>query len=258
MICQSMANQGTVYHWARDHRTHHKHSETESDPHNASRGFFFAHVGWLLLKKDNKVGDAGSKLDLTDLKNDPVLKVQNALNPWWNLFWCFAFPTLVAMQWGENWWTAYLVPGVFKYVITLHATWCVNSVAHLWGERPYSHQNPAENPIVAFFAAGEGWHNWHHSFPYDYNASELGLSDQYNPTKLFIDTAASLGLVWGRKTAKKTWAKRLESLQRDASRDSPDHTPKLVSQTKGPMLLKTREVTIDGVNVEELRRKKRG
>ena len=45
MVFASMANQGTVFHWARDHRTHHRHSETPSDPHNARRGFFFAHVG---------------------------------------------------------------------------------------------------------------------------------------------------------------------------------------------------------------------
>jgi stearoyl-CoA desaturase (delta-9 desaturase) len=52
LLCNSIANQGTVYHWARDHRTHHFHSETCADPHDAGRGFFFAHMGWLFLKKD--------------------------------------------------------------------------------------------------------------------------------------------------------------------------------------------------------------
>ncbi|RHZ05583.1 hypothetical protein DYB26_015969, partial [Aphanomyces astaci] len=44
MLCNALANQGTIYHWSRDHRVHHKWSETEADPHNANRGLFFAHV----------------------------------------------------------------------------------------------------------------------------------------------------------------------------------------------------------------------
>ena len=55
MICNSMANQGCILHWARDHRVHHKFSEMEADPHDATRGFFFAHMGWLLVKKEKAV-----------------------------------------------------------------------------------------------------------------------------------------------------------------------------------------------------------
>jgi stearoyl-CoA desaturase (delta-9 desaturase) len=51
MLANSIANQGSIFHWARDHRVHHKHSETDADPHNATRGFFYAHIGWLLVKK---------------------------------------------------------------------------------------------------------------------------------------------------------------------------------------------------------------
>ncbi len=54
MLMNSIANQGSIYHWARDHRVHHKFSETDADPHNATRGFFFAHMGWLLVKKHPK------------------------------------------------------------------------------------------------------------------------------------------------------------------------------------------------------------
>ena len=73
----------------------------------------------------------------------------------------------------------------------LHCTWCVNSVAHLWGERPYDPAiNPAEHWGVTLLAIGEGWHNWHHKYPFDYAASELGVSSKFNPTKLAIDLAA--------------------------------------------------------------------
>lgn len=49
------ANQGSIFHWSRDHRLHHKYSDTELDPHTISKGFFFAHVGWLLVKKTPKM-----------------------------------------------------------------------------------------------------------------------------------------------------------------------------------------------------------
>lgn len=55
MLMNSIANQGSIYHWARDHRVHHKYSETSADPHNATRGFFFAHIGWLYVKKHEDI-----------------------------------------------------------------------------------------------------------------------------------------------------------------------------------------------------------
>lgn len=65
MLLNSMANQGSIYHWSRDHRVHHKYSETDADPHNATRGFFFAHMGWLYVKKHPEVGDGYVYVKLT-------------------------------------------------------------------------------------------------------------------------------------------------------------------------------------------------
>ncbi|RHY72864.1 hypothetical protein DYB34_011674, partial [Aphanomyces astaci] len=73
---------------------------------------------------------------------------------------------------------------------------------------------------VAFFAMGEGWHNWHHVFPYDYAASEFGISAQWNPTKLFIDTMAKLGLVTDRKRALQAWEGRKARLYAKAVDDA--------------------------------------
>ena len=79
------------------------------------------------------------------------------------------------------------------------------------GGHPYDeHAATAENGVVALLSIGEGWHNWHHAFPHDYAASELGVSAQFNPTKLFIDLMARLGQVWGRKRADTMWERRKE------------------------------------------------
>jgi stearoyl-CoA desaturase (delta-9 desaturase) len=55
MILSSAANQGSIYHWTRDHRLHHKFSDTDLDPHTIKKGFFFAHVGWLLQPKSSEL-----------------------------------------------------------------------------------------------------------------------------------------------------------------------------------------------------------
>ena len=177
-----MANQGTIYHWSRDHRVHHKYSETE----------------------------AGNKINCDDLLEDWVVRLQKRLNPWGNLFMSFVFPMLVSMYyWEENWMNGLLVAGFFRYVFILHCTWLVNSAAHFYGETPYDPNiNPTENSIVAVLAMGEGWHNWHHVFPYDYAASEFGVGGQYNPTKLFIDACAKVGLVTDRKRALHSWEQK--------------------------------------------------
>jgi stearoyl-CoA desaturase (delta-9 desaturase) len=68
--------QNDIIEWARDHRVHHKFSETDADPHNAHRGFFFSHIGWLLVRKHPSVKEKGKGIDLSDLLNDPVCAMQ--------------------------------------------------------------------------------------------------------------------------------------------------------------------------------------
>lgn len=75
-IGQSIAGQNCIYIWSRDHRIHHKYSDTNADPHNVRRGFFFSHVGWLMTKKHPEVKEKGQKIDLSDLRADPVVKFQ--------------------------------------------------------------------------------------------------------------------------------------------------------------------------------------
>uniref|UniRef100_A0A8C9LQE1 Stearoyl-CoA desaturase 5 n=2 Tax=Piliocolobus tephrosceles TaxID=591936 RepID=A0A8C9LQE1_9PRIM len=75
-VANSMAFQNDIFEWSRDHRAHHKYSETDADPHNARRGFFFSHIGWLFVRKHPDVIEKGRKLDVTDLLADPVVRIQ--------------------------------------------------------------------------------------------------------------------------------------------------------------------------------------
>jgi len=226
MLCNSIANQGSIFHWARDHRVHHKYSETDADPHNATRGFFFAHMGWLFVKKHPAVVKAGRELDFSDLKADSLVMFQKKLDPWFTLYMCFIMPAQIATLWGEDFWNGFYVAGGLRYCVVLHFTWLVNSAAHLYGDHPYDVLSyPSENPFVSFCSVGEGWHNWHHKYPFDYAASEFGVSSQFNPSKLVIDIFAALGLVWGRKRGTNSWS--LGKARRDRDRANGVALPKL-------------------------------
>jgi stearoyl-CoA desaturase (delta-9 desaturase) len=223
MICNSIANQGSIFHWARDHRVHHKFSETDADPHNATRGFFFAHMGWLFVKKHPDVVKVGRELDFSDLLEDSLVMFQKKLDPWFALYCCFVLPAQIASKgWGEEFWNGFFVAGALRYIVVLHFTWLVNSAAHLYGDHPYDVLSyPSENPFVSYCSVGEGWHNWHHKYPFDYAASEFGISSQFNPSKLFIDSMAMCGQVWDRKRGTAAWAMGRSRRDRDAADGKP-------------------------------------
>lgn len=77
VMFQTMAFQNSVIEWVRDHRVHHKFTDSNADPHNASRGFFFSHMGWLMCKKHPDVKKFGAKVNMTDLESDPLLAFQH-------------------------------------------------------------------------------------------------------------------------------------------------------------------------------------
>lgn len=193
-FANSMAFQNDIYEWARDHRVHHKFSETDADPHNALRGFFFSHIGWLLVRKHPDVIEKGKKLELADLKADKVVMFQRKYYKPSILIMCFMVPMMVPWYlWGESLWVGYFIPGLLRYALVLNATWLVNSAAHMWGNRPYDTTiNPRENRFVAFSAIGEGFHNYHHTFPFDYATSEFGC--KLNFTTCFINLMCFVGL----------------------------------------------------------------
>lgn len=68
--------QNHIYEWVRDHRMHHKFTDTDADPYNARRGFFFSHIGWLMVRKHQNVINKGATIDMSDLDQDPLVVFQ--------------------------------------------------------------------------------------------------------------------------------------------------------------------------------------
>ncbi|KAF9413285.1 hypothetical protein HW555_008451 [Spodoptera exigua] len=166
-LMQTMAFQNHIYEWVRDHRVHHKFTETDADPHNARRGFFFSHIGWLMVRKHKDVFEKGATVDMSDLEKDPIVMFQKKTYMVLMPLLCFVIPAWIPCYfWGENPWYSWYVASITRYTVALHFTWLVNSAAHIWGNRPYDKNIGAtDNKAVAICAFGEGWHNYHHVFP---------------------------------------------------------------------------------------------
>lgn len=222
MFMNCIAFQNDLHEWVRDHRVHHKYSETDADPHNAVRGFFFSHMGWLLVRKHNDVREKGKLVDMSDILADPIVRFQMKFYlPLVGIF-CFFIPSVIPLLWGENIVIAFFVCGFLRYTVTLHSTWLVNSAAHIWGNKPYDKAiNPSENLLAAWASCGEGWHNYHHTFPWDYATGEFGY--KINVSTMFIDFFAFFGLAYDRKVVPRDIVKKRAMKFGDGTRYRDDH-----------------------------------
>ncbi|XP_071440269.1 acyl-CoA Delta-9 desaturase-like [Hetaerina americana] len=217
-IFQTIAFQNHIFEWVRDHRVHHKFSETDADPHNANRGFFFSHIGWLLVKKHPDVIRKGKTVDMSDLEEDFVVMWQKRTYLLVMPILCLILPTWIpCYYWNEDPWTSWYVCYVMRYTLSLNGTWLVNSAAHIWGTKPFDKNiSPTENIPVAIAAFGEGWHNYHHVFPWDYKAAELG-NYRTNLTTAFIDFFAWLGWAYDLKMVPVEMARKRAARTGDGS-----------------------------------------
>lgn len=90
--------QGSIKWWSRGHRAHHRYTDTELDPYNAHKGFFYSHIGWMLVKPRRRPGVA----DVSDLSKSDVVKWQHKFYLPLLLTMAFIVPTLIAwIGWGD-------------------------------------------------------------------------------------------------------------------------------------------------------------
>ncbi len=157
VFCGTLACQGGPIQWIGLHRIHHKHSDTEPDPHDSNRGFWWSHMGWMLC---NIPADDDIPRYTQDIFGDPV----------YQFFQKYFVPIQVVLglflYWLGGW--PFVIWGVFaRLVVVFHFTWFVNSATHKFGYQSHeSNDNSTNCWWVALLSFGEGWHNNHHAFQY--------------------------------------------------------------------------------------------
>ena len=194
-IFGGMALQNSILNWAARHRVHHRYvDDVERDPHSIKRGFWHAHMGWMLREWPTTEADYSR---VKDLEKDSIVMWQH--RHYWALVWAtnLGFPIVLGLLFGDLI-GMLLLAGVLRLVLSHHFTFFINSLAHMWGQRPYSDENTAvDNALVALLTWGEGYHNYHHAFQADYRNGVRWW--QYDPSKWVINLLAWVGLVHGRR-----------------------------------------------------------
>ncbi|KZT68880.1 delta 9-fatty acid desaturase [Daedalea quercina L-15889] len=183
------AVEGSIKWWSRGHRAHHRYTDTDLDPYNAHKGFWYSHVGWMIVKPRRKPGVA----DVSDLSRNEVVRWQHRWYLQLIIGMGFLVPTFVAgLGWGD-WAGGFVYAGAARLCFVHHSTFCVNSLAHWLGEAPFDDKHtPRDHVITALVTIGEGYHNFHHQFPMDYRNAIKWY--QYDPTKWFIALMQKVGL----------------------------------------------------------------
>jgi len=185
------AFENSIMMWCCEHRRHHKHVDHDEDPYDISKGFFHAHIGWLLFKLS-----AEPPYDnVVDLAQDPIVRLQHRFIHPLAFTMSFIMPTLVGWAWGGAHAAlgSFLLAGVARVVFVQHSTFFINSACHTVGNRPYSSRCSARDSwIMALFTFGEGYHNYHHEFQHDYRNGVKPW--QFDPTKWAIWLLSKVGL----------------------------------------------------------------
>lgn len=177
--------------WASDHRKHHKFVDHDGDPYDISKGFFWAHIGWLLVKLHPET----SMENVADLRKDRLVMWQHRWVQSIAVVFGLCLPAFLGYFWNgwEGALGSFLLAGILRLVVVQHSTFFINSLCHCIGKRPYSSENTARDSwIMAFLTFGEGYHNYHHTFQHDYRNGVKRLS--FDPTKWAIWGLSKLGL----------------------------------------------------------------
>ena len=184
--------------WAAVHRHHHQHADHEEDVHSPGlRGFWWAHVGWMLSARNFPTNYKRIK----DLARFPELVFLNRFDllvPFCFALFVYLFGAVIGRIWPSSGTAGaqMLVWGFFiSTVVLLHATLCINSLAHSFGHRRYATDDDSRNSLfLALITLGEGWHNNHH---HCMTAARQGFFWwEIDITFYLLKTLSWTGLIW--------------------------------------------------------------
>lgn len=187
LLLGAAAFETSAFEWSRKHRAHHQHTDTDKDPYNAQRGFWYSHLGWVLEK------DHLDPVDVSDLSADRLVSWQHRHYPLIATVMGLGVPCLIGWAFGDAW-GGLLFGGLWRVVVTYQATFSINSIAHKIGRQPYSiHGTARDSWLTAVVTMGEGYHNFHHTFPGDFR-NGVRFYD-FDPPKWLLSTLALCGVV---------------------------------------------------------------
>ncbi|KAJ5710320.1 hypothetical protein N7488_004476 [Penicillium malachiteum] len=214
-IFGAAAMEGPILWWARKHRAHHRYTDTEEDPYNAKEGLLHSHLLWMIIKQPKRT----RFIDSSDLEADPIVRWQCKHFPALAILMGWVFPIAIIGVFFNDWVGGFVYGAIMKMVYVHHSTFSINSLAHSLGERPYDDRaTPCDSLFAALITMGEGYHNFHHTFPCDYRNGVRWY--QYDCTKWTIAMWEVLGLAYDLKRVQDNEIERarLQEVEKDLTR----------------------------------------
>jgi stearoyl-CoA desaturase (delta-9 desaturase) len=189
LLIAAMAFQGSALRWSSDHRRHHRQVDTDEDPYTINKGFFHAHLGWMLFKDRHPDVDVIPR----DLASNKWVQFQHKYYIPIASFMGFILPGILGSLFSFGFWPGVLIGGLTRIVLSQHSTFLINSAAHTFGNQPYTDKNSARDSFtMAILTFGEGYHNYHHYFQVDYRNGVRWY--QWDPSKWLIALMAIAGV----------------------------------------------------------------
>jgi stearoyl-CoA desaturase (delta-9 desaturase) len=184
LLAQSTAQKSVLW-WASKHRHHHRHADTEHDVHSpVHTSFAYSHLGWIFARQHDRFDSA----TIADLTKFPELR-------WLHRFEIAPAVALALICFAIDGWAGLFVGFFWSTVAVYHGTFCINSLAHVHGDKHYVTGDESRNNWwLAIITMGEGWHNNHHA--YQYSVRQGFRWWQWDPTWYLILGLSKLGLVW--------------------------------------------------------------
>lgn len=183
-FAQSSAQKSVLW-WAAKHRHHHLHSDTAEDVHSPRhKGFMYSHFGWMFYRRH----DATDLMKVGDFASYPELMWLHKLEV------CPAI-VLGALCFSTAGWSGLVVGFLWSTVLLYHATFCINSLAHVRGGKRYvTGDDSRNNWLLALLTMGEGWHNNHHACQ---SSARQGFRWwELDATYYVLVVLSWLGIVW--------------------------------------------------------------
>jgi stearoyl-CoA desaturase (delta-9 desaturase) len=180
-LAQTSAQKGVLW-WAAHHRDHHRHADRPDDVHSPREGFWWAHVGWILSTRHATYDPRR----IADFARYPELR-------WLERHHWVPTAAFAAAVYAVGGWPAFVWGYLLATVLVYHATFAINSVAHIWGTRDFATPDDSRNNWwLAILTLGEGWHNNHH---YCMSSSRQGRTWwQVDATYVGLRLLAALGV----------------------------------------------------------------
>lgn len=174
--------------WCSDHRVHHTHVDTEQDPYNIKKGFFWAHMGWIMVRQEGPETYPMS----ADLRRNRLVMWQHRYYLPISVTVGILLPTLIGAMMGSPL-GGLGIAALGRIVFVHHTTFFINSLCHMIGDRTFNDDHTARDSwLMAVFTFGEGYHNFHHSFQADYRNGVRWY--HFDPGKWAIKSMSWVGL----------------------------------------------------------------